>query len=56
MLLSGPPVAADRHDNMSAYADKGVAVLLTVSRTENMLVNPITEECYCSVPWMIYRC
>ena len=46
MLLSGPSVAADRHDNMSGYADKGVTVLVKVSGSEDILVKPIIGEHY----------
>ena len=34
--------------NRSAYADKGVTVLVKVSGSEDILVKPIIGEHYCS--------
>lgn len=41
--------------NISAFADKGVTVLLKVSERENIFVQSIADRHYCSAPQMVHR-
>ena len=48
----GPQMLQEKQDNIRAFADKGVTVLLKVRGRENILVKPIILEYLCSAPLM----